>query len=182
MGVTRGPCSPSDMHLELVAPIFLCLLAIPSLEAAPQFRGLLRSFFNFNGFPVLDPNEAEQNKKFPTIFSNGLNEVSQATQPVRFQNGRAPTTTRARPTVTTTRIKITKTTAAAAPVTTTTTLKTTTSTAAPTTKAPTTRAPTTRAPTTEATKTKAPTTTTKTTEAPTTETPATEASSSEAPT
>merc|ERR1712083_283342 len=92
--------------------IFLCLLTIPSLEAAPQFRGLLRSFFNFNGFPVLDPNEAEQNKKFPTIFSNGLNEVSQATQPVRFQSGRVPTTTRARPTVTTTRIKITKTTAA----------------------------------------------------------------------
>ena len=125
--VTRGPCSPSDMHLvaihhltshliqltslpsqELAAPIFLCLLTIPSLEAAPQFRGLLRSFFNFNGFPVLDPNEAEQNKKFPTIFSNGLNEVSQATQSVRFQSGRVPTTTRARPTVTTTRIKITK--------------------------------------------------------------------------
>merc|ERR1712083_399145 len=188
--------------------IFLCLLTIPSLEAAPQFRGLLRSFFNFNGFPVLDPNEAEQNKKFPTIFSNGLNEVSQATQPVRFQSGRVPTTTRARPTVTTTRIKITKTTAAVAPVTTTTTLKTTTSTAAPTTtvtttKAPTTRAPTTRAPTTRAPtttvpttkapttttapttaapKTKAPTTTTKTTEAPTTEAPATEASSSEVPT
>merc|ERR1712083_316529 len=167
--------------------IFLCLLTIPSLEAAPQFRGLLRSFFNFNGFPVLDPNEAEQNKKFPTIFSNGLNEVSQATQPVRFQSGRVPTTTRARPTVTTTRIKITKTTTAVAPVTTTTTLETTTSTAAPTTtvtttKAPTTTAPTTTAPTTEAPKTKAPTTTTKTTEAPTTEAPATEASSSEAPT
>merc|ERR1711936_240131 len=168
MGVTRGPCSPSDMHLELVAPIFLCLLTIPSLEAAPQFRGLLRSFFNFNGFPVLDPNEAEQNKKFPTIFSNGLNEVSQATQPVRFQNGRAPTTT--------------------APTTqapTTTTAPTTTSpttTAPPTTKAPTTTAPTTKASTTEAPKTKAPTTTTKTTEALTTEAPSTEASSSEVPT
>merc|ERR1712083_601225 len=172
--------------------IFLCLLTIPSLEAAPQFRGLLRSFFNFNGFPVLDPNEAEQNKKFPTIFSNGLNEVSQATQPVRFQSGRVPTTTRARPTVTTTRIKITKTTTAVAPVTTTTTLETTTSTAAPTTTvtttkaptttAPTTTAPTTKAPTTEAPKTKAPTTTTKTTEAPTTEAPSTEASSSEVPT
>merc|ERR1711936_1327444 len=188
MGVTRGPCSPSDMHLELVAPIFLCLLTIPSLEAAPQFGGLLRSFFNFNGFPVLDPNEAEQNKKFPTIFSNGLNEVSQATQPVRFQSGRVPTTTRARPTVTTTRIKITKTTTAVAPVTTTTTLKTTTSTAAPTTTAPTTtappttKAPTTTVPTTEAPKTKAPTTTTKTTEAPTTEAPSTEASSTEVPT
>merc|ERR1712083_1297008 len=160
--------------------IFLCLLTIPSLEAAPQFRGLLRSFFNFNGFPVLDPNEAEQNKKFPTIFSNGLNEVSQATQPVRFQSGRLPTTTRARPTVTTTRIKITKTTTAVAPVTTTTTLETTTSTAAPTTtvtttKAPTTTtAPTTTAPTTTAPPTtKAPTTTASTTKAPTSQAPTT---------
>ena len=34
---------------------------------------------NFNGFPVADPNKAEQTKKFPTIFSNGLNEVSQVT-------------------------------------------------------------------------------------------------------
>merc|ERR1711936_101085 len=175
MGVTRGPCSPSDMHLELVAPIFLCLLTIPSLEAAPQFGGLLRSFFNFNGFPVLDPNEAEQNKKFPTIFSNGLNEVSQATQPVRFQSGRVPTTTRARPTVTTTTLKTT--TSTAAPTTTVTTTR------APTTRAPTTRVPTTTAPTTKApTTTTAPTTTAPKTKAPTTTTaPTTKAPTTEAP-
>ena len=118
--------------------MFLCLAGSPTLMAAPQFRGLLRSFYNFNGFPVLDPDSADQNKKFPTIFSNGLNEVSKVKivdKPVRIP-GRLPpvqaTTARARPQMATTRIRIIKTTTTTAPVTTTTTYTTTT------TKAPTT--------------------------------------------
>merc|ERR1712212_1458976 len=195
MGVARGPCSPSDMHLEIVAPILLCLLGSPTLQAAPQFRGFLRSFYNFNGFPVADPKgEAEQNKKFPTIFSNGLSEVSQVSHPVRIPSGKSPakaTTAKARPHMATTRIRIMKTTAV--PVTTTRTYtyapSTTTApttraptTAAPTTKAPTTRPPATAAPTTKAPTTKAPTTTTQTTNPPMTKAPTTRAPSTEAPT
>merc|ERR1712183_405222 len=176
--VARGPCSPSDMHLEIVAPILLCLLGSPTLHAAPQFRGFLRSFYNFNGFPVADPKgEAEQNKKFPTIFSNGLSEVSQVSHPVRIPSGKSPekaATAKARPHMATTRIRIMKTTAV--PVTSTRTytyaLSTTT---APTTRAPTTRAPTTIAPTTTAPTTAAPTTAAPTTKAPTTKAPTTKA-------
>merc|ERR1711899_159357 len=165
MGVDRGHWSPSDMHLEVVVPLFLCLAGSPTLMAAPQFRGLLRSFYNFNGFPVLDPDSADQNKKFPTIFSNGLNEVSKVKivdNPVRIP-GRLPpvqaTTARARPHMATTSY-------------------TTTTTKAPTTKPPTTPAPTTKATTKVATTTQVTTTTTTTqttttkaaTEAPTTTT------------
>merc|ERR1712088_251705 len=102
MGVARGPCSPSDMHLGIIAPTFLLLVGSTTLQAAPQFRGFLRSFYNFNGFPVADPNKTEQNKKFPTIFSNGLSEVSQVTHlthPVRIPSKKPPakaTTARAR--------------------------------------------------------------------------------------
>merc|ERR1712183_569894 len=188
--VARGPCSPSDMHLEIVAPILLCLLGSPTLHAAPQFRGFLRSFYNFNGFPVADPKgEAEQNKKFPTIFSNGLSEVSQVSHPVRIPSGKSPakaTTAKARPHMATTRLRIIKTTAV--PVTTTrtytyapstTTAPTTRSptTAAPTTKAPTRRPPATAAPTTKAPTTKAPTTRAPSTEAPTTSPPSSTAAS-----
>merc|ERR1739838_567007 len=199
MGVARRPWSSSDMHLEIVAPMFICLVGSPTtLQAAPQFRGLLRSFYNFNGFPVADPNKTEQNKKFPTIFSNGLREVSKVTHPnhpVRIPSGKSPaktTTARARPQKATTRIRIIKTTAA--PVTTARIYTTTTSTSAaptttvtttiaPTTRAPTTAAPTTKSTTTEAPKTRAPTTTTTTTtEPPTTKPPTTRASSTEAPT
>merc|ERR1712223_2279654 len=143
--VDRGPWSPSDMNLEVVFPLFLCLAGSSTLRAAPQFRGLLRSFYNFNGFPVLDPDNADQNKKFPTIFSNGLNEVSKVKivdKPVRIP-GRLPpvqaTTARARPQMATTRIRIIKTTTTSAPVTKTTTY-TTTTTNAPTPKPPTTPA------------------------------------------
>merc|ERR1712072_767815 len=190
MGVARGPCSPSDMHLEIVAPILLCLLGSPTLQAAPQFRGFLRSFYNFNGFPVADPKgEAEQNKKFPTIFSNGLSEVSQVTHPARIQSGKSPakaTTAKLRPHMATTRIRIMKTTAVPVTTTRTYTYATSTTTApttrAPTTAASTTRVPTTRAPTTIAPTTKAPKTTTQTTNPPTTKAPTTRASSTEAPT
>merc|ERR1711990_228129 len=165
---------------EIVAPILLCLLGSPTLQAAPQFRGFLRSFYNFNGFPVADPKgEAEQKKKFPTIFSNGLSEVSQVSHPVRIPSGKSPakaTTAKARPHMATTRIRIIKTTAV--PVTTTRTY-----TYAPsTTTAPTTRPPATAAPTTKAPTTKAPTTTTQTTNPPMTKAPTTRAPSTEAPT
>merc|ERR1712223_1455288 len=183
--VDRGPWSPSDMNLEVVFPLFLCLAGSSTLRAAPQFRGLLRSFYNFNGFPVLDPDNADQNKKFPTIFSNGLNEVSKVKivdNPVRIP-GRLPpvqaTTARARPQMATTRIRIIKTTTTTAPLTTTTTY-TTTTTKVPTTKPPTTPAPTTKATTKVATTTQVSTTTeatkptTTTREAPTTKVPATE--------
>jgi len=168
------------MNLEVVVPLFLCLAGSPTPMAAPQFRGLLRSFYNFNGFPVLDPDSADQNKKFPTIFSNGLNEVSKVKivdNPVRIP-GRLPpvqaTTARARPQMATTRIRIIKTTTTTAPATTTTTYTTTT------TKAPTTKPPTTQAPTTKAT-TKATTTTQVSTTTTTTQTTTTKAAT-EAPT
>merc|ERR1712223_1614565 len=204
--VDRGPWSPSDMNLEIVVPLFLCLAGSPTLMAAPQFRGLLRSFYNFNGFPVLDPDSADQNKKFPTIFSNGLNEVSKVKivdNPVRIP-GRLPplqaTTARARPQMATTRIRIIKTTTPTAPLTTTTTY-TTTTTKPPTTPAPTTKATTKVATTTQVSTTttttqtttkkaatEAPTTTTAeatkpttTTEAPTTKVPATEPSATPQP-
>merc|ERR1711990_1156334 len=165
---------------EIVAPILLCLLGSPTLQAAPQFRGFLRSFYNFNGFPVADPKgEAEQKKKFPTIFSNGLSEVSQVSHPVRIPSGKSPAkaaTAKARPHMATTRIRIMKTTAR--PFTTTRTY-----TYAPsTTTAPTTRAPITRAPTTKAPTTAAPTTAAPTTKAPTTRPPATAAPTTKAPT
>merc|ERR1711990_1213054 len=190
---------------EIVAPILLCLLGSPTLQAAPQFRGFLRSFYNFNGFPVADPKgEAEQKKKFPTIFSNGLSEVSQVSHPVRIPSGKSPakaTTAKARPHMATTRIRIMKTTArpftttrtytyapstttaptTRAPITRAPTTKAPT-TAAPTTKAPTTRPPATAAPTTKAPTTKAPTTTTQTTNPPMTKAPTTRAPSTEAPT
>merc|ERR1711990_1416837 len=185
MGVARGPCSPSDMHLAIVAPILLCLSGSPTLQAAPQFRGFLRSFYNFNGFPVADPKgEAEQNKKFPTIFSNGLSEVSQVSHPVRIPSGKSPakaTTAKARPHMATTRIRIMKTTARPFTTTRTYTYAPSTTTA-PTTRAPITRAPATAAPTTKAPTTKAPTTTTQTTNPPMTKAPTTRAPSTEAPT
>merc|ERR1712223_2213942 len=185
--VDRGPWSPSDMNLEIVVPLFLCLAGSPTLMAAPQFRGLLRSFYNFNGFPVLDPDSADQNKKFPTIFSNGLNEVSKVKivdKPVRIP-GRLPpvqaTTARARPQMATTRIRIITTTTPTAPLTTTTTYTTTTTKATTTTQVSTTT--TTTQITTTKSATEAPTTTTAEATKPTTttETPTTKAASTEPP-